>query len=142
VKEFVDGSLAWFKVDDQATPLGASFEVRRTHNLDTSTTPDTVVDVPDVCVTVLDNAAPDVDLADGEFLLEDLSLGRYTVKEVAPFPPGFEPDPDTVIVDLTLEPGPKDATIAEAFVNRALFRPRTSPTGGRSTASRTPSHHE
>jgi hypothetical protein len=57
-----------------------------------------------------------------EFLLEDLILGRYTVKEVAPFPPGFEPDPDTVTVDLTLEPDAKDATIAEAFVNRALFR--------------------
>ena len=123
MKEFVDGSLAWFKVDDQATPLGgASFEVCRTHNLDTSTTPDTFVDVTDVCVTVLDNSSPDADPDDGEFLLEDLILGRYTVKEVAPFPPGFEPDPDTVTVDLTLEPGPKDATIAEAFVNRALFR--------------------
>jgi hypothetical protein len=122
-KEFVDGSLAWFKVDDQANPLGgASFEVCRTHNLDTSTTPDTFVDVTDVCVTVLDNSSPDADPDDGEFLLEDLVLGRYTVKEIAPFPPGFEPDPDTVTVDLTLEPGPKDATIAEAFVNRALFR--------------------
>jgi hypothetical protein len=49
-------------------------------------------------------------------------VGRYTVKEVAPFPPGFESDPDTVTVDLALEPGPKDATIAEAFVNSALFR--------------------
>jgi hypothetical protein len=123
VKEFVDGSLAWFKNDDQGNRLGgASFEVCRTHNLDTSTTPDTFVDITDVCVTVLDNSAPDADPDDGEFLLVDLVLGRYTVDEVPPFPPGFEPDPDVVTVNLTLEPGPKDVTISEAFVNRALFR--------------------
>ena len=52
----------------------------------------------------------------------DLKLGRYTVDEVPPFPPGFEPDPDVVTVEHTLQPGPKDVTIAEAFVNRALFR--------------------
>ena len=123
VKEFVDGSLAWFKNDDQGDRLGgASFEVCQTHGLDTSTTPDTFVDITDVCVTVLDNSAPDANPADGEFLLEDLELGRYTVDEVPPFPPGFEPDPDVVTVELTLEPGPKDATISEAFVNRALYR--------------------
>jgi hypothetical protein len=124
VKEFVDGSLAWFKNDDQGNRLGgASFEVCRTHDLDTSTTPDTFIDItPDVCVTVLDNSAPDTNPADGEFQLVDLKLGRYTVDEVPPFPPGFEPDPDVVTVNLTLEPGPKDVTIAEAFVNRALYK--------------------
>ncbi len=123
VKEFVDGSLAWFKNDDTGSRLGgASFEVCRTHTLDTSTTPDTFIDSTDVCVTVLDNSPPDADPADGEFLLEDLELGRYTVDEVAPFPPGFEPDPDVVTAELTLEPGPKDVTISEAFVNRALYR--------------------
>jgi hypothetical protein len=123
VKEFVDGSLAWFKNDDTGTRLGgASFEVCRTHTLDTSTSPDTFIDSPDVCVTVLDNSPPDANPADGEFLLENLELGRYTVDEVAPFPPGFEPDPDVVTAELTLEPGPKDVTISEAFVNRALYR--------------------
>lgn len=124
VKEFVDGSLAWFKNDDQGNRLGgATFEVCRTHDLDTSTNPDTFVDItPDVCVTVLDNAAPDTNPADGEFQLVDLKLGRYTVDEVPPFPPGFEPDPDVVTVNLTLQPGPKDVTISEAFVNRALYR--------------------
>ena len=123
VKEFVDGSLAWFKNDDTGTRLGgASFELCRTHTLDTSTTPDTFVDSPDVCVTVLDNSPLDANPADGEFLFEDLELGRYTVDEVPPFPPGFEPDPDVVTVELTLEPGPKDVTISEAFVNRALYR--------------------
>jgi hypothetical protein len=123
VKEFVDGSLAWLKNDDQGNRLGgASFEVCRTHDLDTSTTPDTFVPITPVCITVLDNSSPDADSDDGEFLLEDLILGRYTVDEVPPFPPGFEPDPDVVTVDLTLEPGPKDVTITEAFVNRALFK--------------------
>ena len=123
VKEFVDGSLAWLKNDDTGARLGgATFEVCRTHTLDTSTSPDTFIDSADVCVTVLDNSPPDANPADGEFLLEDLELGRYTVDEVPPFPPGFEPDPDVVTVELTLEPGPKDVTISEAFVNRALFR--------------------
>jgi hypothetical protein len=123
VKQFVDGSLAWFKNDDQGNRLGgATFEVCRTHDLDTSTTPDTFIDITDVCVTVLDNAAPDTNPADGEFQLVDLKLGRYTVDEVPPFPPGFEPDPDVVTVNLTLEPGPKDVTISEPFVNRALYR--------------------
>jgi hypothetical protein len=123
VKEFVDGSLAWFKNDDQGNRLGgATFEVCRTHNLDTSTNPDTFLPITPVCVTVLDNSAPDADPDDGEFLLVDLILGRYTVDEVPPFPPGFEPDPDVVTVNLTLQPGPKDVTISEAFVNRALFR--------------------
>ena len=47
VKEFVDGSLAWFKNDDTGTRLGgATFEVCRTHDLDTSTNPDTFIDTP------------------------------------------------------------------------------------------------
>jgi hypothetical protein len=125
VKEFVDGSLAWFKNDDQGNRLGgASFEVCRTHDLDTSTNPDTFIDLGanDVCVTVLDNAGLDADPDNGEFLLVDLKLGRYTVDEVAPFPPGYEPDPDVVTANLTLQPGPKDVVISEAFVNRALYR--------------------
>lgn len=126
-KEFVDGSLAWFKVDDLNNPLGgASFQVCQTHGLDTSTTPDTFVDIVDACFTVLDNSAPDANPVDGEFLLEHLSLGRYTVDEVAPFPPGFEPDPDVVTVELTLEPGFRDVTIAEAFINRRRREPGTS----------------
>ena len=75
VKEFVDGSLAWFKNDDTGTRLGgATFQVCRTHTLDTSTTPDTFIDSADVCVTVLDNSPPDANPADGEFLLENLEL--------------------------------------------------------------------
>lgn len=123
VKEFVDGSLAWLKNDDTGARLGgATFEVCRTHGLDTSTTPDTFVDTADACTTVLDNSSADTNPADGEFQLVDLELGRYTVDEVPPFPEGYEPDPDVETAELTLEPGPKDVTIGQAFVNRALYR--------------------
>ena len=126
VKQFVDGSLSWLKNDDTGARLGgASFRVCQTHRLDTSTTPDTLVAVPvanQVCVTVLDNTAPDTDTDAGEFTLVDLELGRYTVGEVAPFPPGYEPDASVKSADLTLEPGPRDVTIATPFVNRALYR--------------------
>lgn len=123
VKEFVDGSLAWLKNDDTGARLGgATFEVCRTHGLDTSTTPDTFVDTADACTTVLDNSGADANPADGEFQLVDLELGRYTVDEVAPFPEGYEPDPDVETAELTLEPGPKNVTISQAFVNRALYR--------------------
>ncbi len=71
---------------------------------------------------MLDNAPPDADPDVGEFPKVDPFLGRYTVKEIAPFPPGFEPDPDAVAVDLTPQPGLNDVTITEAFVNRALFK--------------------
>ena len=123
VKQFVDGSLAWLKNDDTGTRLGgATFQVCRTHTLDTSTNPDTFIDSADICVVVLDNSALDADPDAGEFLLQHLALGRYTVDEVAPFPPGYEPDPDVVTANLTLQPGPKDVVIAEAFVNRGLYR--------------------
>jgi hypothetical protein len=71
-------------------------------------------------VTILDNSASDADSDVGELKLVNLILGRYTVKEVAPFPPGFEPGPDTVTVELTI--AQPDVTITEAFVNRAQFR--------------------
>lgn len=123
VKEFVDGNLAWLKNDEVGARLvGATFEVCRTHTLNTSTNPDTFIDSADPCVTVPDNSAPAADPDAGEFLLQDLVLGRYTVDGLAPFPPGFEPDPDDVTAELTLQPGPKDVTITEAFVNHALYR--------------------
>jgi len=112
-KEFVAGALAWRKVDN-ANRLqgGATFRVCRTHTLDSET--GGFVDVPDVCVDVLDNTAPDVDSADGKFKLVDLVLGRYTVRETVP-PSGYVPDPDTVTVEITHSP--RSVTIAEAFVN-------------------------
>jgi hypothetical protein len=121
-KVFVSGSITWTKVDNAGSLQGgATFEVCRTHNLDTSTDPDTFVDIdPDVCLTVVDDVdgvaggTLDEDSDPGEFKLGGLRLGRYTVHETAA-PPGFEPDPDTPTVELTL--ANPDATIATAFVN-------------------------
>ena len=80
VKRFVDGSLAWQKVDENDEFLfGATFEVCRTHDRHGND-----ID-PDECVTVLDNSAADQDSDDGQFLLIDLELGRYTIEEtIAP----------------------------------------------------------
>lgn len=122
VKDFVDGSLRWTKVDNAgALQGGATFEVCRTHYLNTSTEPDTFDDInPDVCVTVADDVdgvagpGPDQDPDAGEFLLSGLVLGRYTVHETIA-PPGYIPSPLTVTVELTLTA--PDAVIADAFVN-------------------------
>ena len=119
-KVFVAGSLVWTKVSNTgALQGGATFQVCRTHNLDTAT--GTMVDItPDVCVTVPDDTdgvvggGLDPDPDPGEFKLTGLRLGRYTVKETVA-PPGYEPDPDTVTIDLTL--ATPDRTIATAFVN-------------------------
>lgn len=118
-KTFVAGSLTWKKHDHTGTLQGgATFEVCRTFNLDTSTDPDTFVDIADVCVSVIDDTGPentlDEDPDAGEFKLSGLRLGRYTVRETAA-PPGYEPDPDTVTVELTLVN--PNRSIADAFVN-------------------------
>jgi Prealbumin-like fold domain len=112
-KVFVAGSLAWFKNDNAGNRQGgATFEVCRTHNFNSAT--GQMDDITDVCVTVVDNQAPDTDADNGEFLLIGLRLGRYTVHETIA-PPGFEPDPSTKTADLTL--ANPDATISVAFVN-------------------------
>ena len=55
-KVFVAGSIAWTKEDNAGTLQGgATFEVCRTHNLDTSTTGPFVDITPDVCVDVVDD---------------------------------------------------------------------------------------
>ncbi|HYS72412.1 MAG TPA: prealbumin-like fold domain-containing protein [Thermoplasmata archaeon] len=109
VKIFIAGSIVWHKVDNAGRPLGgATFEVCRTMTLDTSTDPDTMVDTPDVCISVLDDTdgiaggTLDEDPAPGEFSLSGLVLGEYTVRESIA-PPGYVKDPDTVTVDLTLD---------------------------------------
>ena len=120
VKVFVDGSLVWHKVDGNNQPLGgATFEVCRTHTLNTNT--NTYVDTADVCVTVVDDVGPnttlDEDPAPGEFLLTDLVLGRYTVRETAA-PTGYtilNPNP-VQAPDMTL--ADPDVEITAPFVNR------------------------
>jgi hypothetical protein len=113
-KVFVAGSLRWSKVDNAGQLQGgATFEVCRTHNFNSATS--TFDAITPVCVTVTDNSSPDADADAGEFLLTGLRLGRYTVDETAA-PPGFEPDPDVVTVELTL--ASPDVTISQAFVNQ------------------------
>ncbi|HEX5015239.1 MAG TPA: prealbumin-like fold domain-containing protein [Candidatus Limnocylindrales bacterium] len=122
VKTFLDGTLVWHKVDQDGAPLGgATFEVCRTQNLNTSTNPDSYDNITPVCVSVTDNSAPDANPADGEFLLEDLILGTYTVRETAA-PAGYHIDnPNAVsagshtVLDTSLE-------IVTPFVNSRLFR--------------------
>jgi hypothetical protein len=94
----VAGSLAWLKQDNFGNPLGgATFEVCWT--VDRFGT-----DITDVCQTVLDNQAPDVDSDPGEFKLANLPLGTYTIEETVP-PPGYAGDSyvETIILTL-LEP--------------------------------------
>lgn len=114
VKVFVAGSLRWTKVDN-ANRLqgGATFNVCRTHNWNSATS--SFDPIAAVCVGVLDNAAPDTDSDNGEFLLVNLVLGRYTVHESIA-PPGYQPDPKTETVELSL--GSPDGVVASPFVNQ------------------------
>jgi Prealbumin-like fold domain len=118
-KQFVDGSVRWEKRDNAgALQGGATFEVCRTHTLDTAT--GVFVDTADVCQTIaddtdgVDDTVGDRDGTPGEFLLGGLPLGRYTVDETVA-PAGFEPDPAVRSIELTI--ANPDATIATAFVN-------------------------
>ena len=119
-KDFVAGSIRWSKVDNAgALQGGATFNVCRTHDFNTETGLFDDVD-PDVCVTVVDDVdlvlgpGLDQDPDPGQFLLTGLRLGSYTVDETVA-PPGFEPDPAVVAVDITL--ADPDVEITLAFVN-------------------------
>ncbi|MGE5123827.1 MAG: SpaA isopeptide-forming pilin-related protein, partial [Acidobacteriaceae bacterium] len=102
-KIWVAGSLSWLKQDNLGNPLGgATFEVCRT--LDRFGN-----DIPDECVTVLDNSAPDEDPAAGQFLLSGLALGTYTITETLP-PAGYAGDSYVETLVLTLAAPNKSAT--------------------------------
>ena len=104
VKTWVDGSLTWIKHDNNGQLLGgATFQVCRTFDR-------FGVDVvPDECVTVLDNSAPDTDPVAGQFKLEHLVLGRYTITETIA-PPTYTLDPFVETIELTLALPDKAAT--------------------------------
>ncbi|MEW5991017.1 MAG: prealbumin-like fold domain-containing protein [Chloroflexota bacterium] len=134
VKIYLSGTLVWHKVDGNDDPLGgATFEVCRTETLDTSNFPETLVDeVPDICVSVLDNdttpgagEAADEDPADGEFLMTGLILGTYTVRETAA-PAGYHiGSTDAVSAgshSLDADPDILDLEIVDPFVNVRAFR--------------------
>lgn len=135
-KTFVAGTLVWLKVDQNDDLLGgATFEVCRTHLLDSSTDPDSLD--PDEgpeserCATVLDNSAPDADPANGRFKLTGLILGTYTIEETIA-PEGYQLDdtiatvtldltnPDNSVLDAEEEPMHPDGI--PSFVNERLYR--------------------
>ena len=108
-KIFVLGSLAWFKDDNAGNLLGgATFQVCLTADRFGN-------DIPDECVFVTDNSAPDTDPDAGEFKLAGLKFGHYTVEETTA-PPGYEAVPGIQTADLTLEN--PDQTISVHFVNQ------------------------
>ena len=107
-KLWIAGSLSWLKQDDLGNPLGgATFEVCRTFDRFGN-------DIPDECVTVLDNNAPDADPASGQFLLVDLFLGTYTIEETIP-PAGYSGDSTVETLVLTL--GAPDQAATHIWVN-------------------------
>jgi hypothetical protein len=124
VKTWVDGSLRWVKHDNLGQLLpGAEFEVCRTHTLLEGVMTE---ELPaPVCFPVTDDSdgvdgplAPltDQDGTGGEFLLVDLILGRYTVRETLA-PPGYtivNPNPVTA-PDMSV--AAPDVEIATPFVN-------------------------
>ncbi len=113
VKVFIAGSLRWSKVDNAGRLLaGATFAVCRIANYNSGT--GSFDPITPVCVSVLDNYAPDTDPDGGEFLLVTLVLGRYTVHETAA-PPGYALDPKTETVDLS-QASP-DGVVTSAFAN-------------------------
>lgn len=135
-KTFVAGTLVWLKVDQAEQLLGgATFEVCRTHLLDSSADPDTLVEdegpESERCKTVLDNSALDGDPADGQFKLTGLILGTYTIEETIA-PDGYQLDDTiaTVTLDLTnpdnsvlgSEDEPTHPDGIPTFVNERLYR--------------------
>jgi uncharacterized repeat protein (TIGR01451 family) len=111
VKTWIDGSLSWLKHDSTGSLLGgATFEVCRTFDRFGN-------DIPDECVTVLDNSAPDADPDDGEFLLVGLLLGTYTIEETVP-PAGYSGDSfvDTVLLTLAFP----DQSATHIWVNNPV----------------------
>ena len=160
VKTFVDGTMRWLKHDGAGQLLGgATFQVCRTHDWnstfagdgDPATDPMVLIvddsDPPEpdpVCHTIADDVVDntgsddeagvidDSDPTPGEFQLDDLLLGRYTIQETIA-PSGYVLDPDTETVNLTLTdpdggtvettPGtPPTPPNPPIFVNQSLYK--------------------
>ncbi|MGH3360881.1 MAG: prealbumin-like fold domain-containing protein [Nocardioides sp.] len=152
-KDFVDGTLRWLKHDGNGALLGgATFDVCRTHNWDSSLAADgdpntdPMVEILDgnsdpapVCRSVKDEPdgvsegaagdSPDTDTTAGELQLDGLVLGTYTIKETVA-PAGYVIDPDTETVELTLtdpdggttDTDPNTLEGPPIFVNESLYK--------------------
>ena len=129
VKDFVDGSLTWHKVDQSGAPLGgAHFEVCRTHDYSSDTKVHTALAQP-ACFSVLDNSGqagytgPYTDATAGTLKAIALAMGTYSVRETAA-PTGYSFDP-ALTRTATLETLPATARhgrITTAFVNTQLYK--------------------
>ncbi len=120
VKHFVDGTLTWLKHDQDGNLLGgATFEVCRTTSYDSAAKAHAALSTP-VCLSVTDNASPDLDGDAGELKLDKLVMGTYTVKETAA-PAGYSFDPNDV-KSARVETLAPDASISIAFVNTQLYK--------------------
>jgi hypothetical protein len=121
-KDYLAGTLTWEKralTTGGALLGGAEFQVCRTFTWN-SATASLVDNNPDVCQTVADDTdgvagpGPDMDPAAGKFKLEDLVLGRYTVKETVA-PAGYVLDTHTYTADVV--PASVDGVIGTPFVD-------------------------
>lgn len=141
VKTWVDGTLRWLKHDGDGNLLGgAEFKVCRTHTFNSDTL--AFDNTADVCYspddTPADQVLDDVDGTDGpagagldqdgtggEFQLDNLVLGRYTIEE-SKAPAGYHRDESVETVELTIanrsnaDGGTGD--IVPVFVNLKAFR--------------------
>ena len=113
-------SFIWHKNDNNAHRLGgATFEVCRTTNYNSAT--DAQDAITPVCVTVLDDSAPDVDSADGDFMLVGLVLGTYTVRETIA-PAGYHIDNPNAVNAGSMTTSSPNLEITTPFVNSKAFR--------------------
>jgi hypothetical protein len=73
---------------------------------------------------VTDNSSPDTDSTAGEFQLDDLVLGTYTIREtVAPVGYALDPDTETVALTLSAPSGqPLNNGSPKPFIDPALFK--------------------
>lgn len=111
-----DGTLRWLKYDDHESLLGgATFEVCLAGN---------------GCFTVVDDGERDSDKTPGEFQVEDLALGTWTIDETAA-PTGYRMDSSVEPVVLTVaNPSNVDGDPEiPAFVNVRIPPPPPPPTG-------------
>jgi hypothetical protein len=130
VKTFVDGTITWLKHDEDGNLLpGATFEVCQTHSWNSDT--QAFVDITDDCFPVEDDVdvddpdatEPDADDVGGQFKLEHLTLGKYTIEETVA-PEGYALDDEIAEVSLDTSDLDGDSNIGDGgiFVDLALYQ--------------------
>jgi hypothetical protein len=119
-KTYVSASLFWAKYDYTANFLGgATFLVTRTHDRFGN-------NITAEKISVVDNATPDADPDDGQFLLKNLKFGTYTINETVA-PPGYVLDHHVETVNITDLSSPLKV-VTYVWVNKPGIT-RLAPTG-------------